>query len=115
MVAALVPPDATVGVANGGDASGYHGMLWQPTITRVLTPADVSRAAKALGVQLPQRPVDKNGNPKGPMDYEAVISGEYYLLPLVVELLAAPLPGEWREVVVDGQWRYREGATVHRL
>ena len=42
---------------------------------------------------------------------EAIAAGEYYLLPLACELICAPLPGEWREVMVDGAWKFREGAT----
>ena len=47
----------------------------------------------------------------GPMDPEEVANGEYFLLPIVVELLSSPLPGEWREVVVNGEWKFREGST----
>ena len=34
---------------------------------------------------------------------------DFHLLPLVVEMLSAPLPGEWQEVLVNGQCRFRDG------
>ena len=61
--------------------------LWLPSLTQPLTPSDVIVAAQSVGV--------------GPTDF--------YLLPLVVEMLSAPLPGEWQEVLVNGQCRFRDG------
>ena len=75
-------------------------------LSRVVTPADIAEVAGWLGVALPRR--GPNNEPPPP---EEVSAGEYYLLPLAIELMCAPLPGEWREVFEGGRWRFREGAT----
>ena len=72
----------------------------------MITPADVLECARSLGILLPAR--GPNGEAPDP---QAVQDGEYYLLPLACELIHAPLPGEWREIMIDGKVHFREGAT----
>ena len=92
--------------AESKNTSTVSSVLWCAEMSRVVTPAEVHQCARALGILLPTR------GPKGEApDPDDVSAGEYDLLPLACELICAPLPGEWREVLIDGQVHFREGAT----
>ena len=98
-------PSAGAVAGLGLKGGSLRAALWAEGSSRVLTPDDVLASARILGVALP-----------GTTGCEPA-RAEYHLLPLVVELLRAPLPNGWQEVECDGVWMFREGATqqLHTL
>ena len=97
----------TLGAANSGDPLGYNSLIWKPELSR--DPHTTGRGTRGEVVRYrAAEAASRRYRADGSRD---VANGEYFLLPIVVELLSSPLPGEWREVVVDGEWKFREGST----